>query len=115
MPESRYHWHPLPSELLRSLDNGCMLELEVGGKRFCITRHEDRFYAVYHACPHASGRLSEGRITQKGEVVCPRQGYRFRLDNGFNSSGEGYRLPTYPMRCNEDGWELGGPLETNSL
>lgn len=115
MPEHPYHWYRIPSDLLTSLENGSMLELEVAGKRCCIARHEDVFYAFYDSCPHAGGRLSEGRITLKGEVVCPLHGYRFRLENGYNSSKEGYRLRTYPLQIREDIWELGLPAETDTV
>ena len=51
--------------------------------------------------------LIDGTLTARGEVVCPLHHYRFRIENGYNSSGEGYRLKTYLVEEREDGVYLG--------
>jgi len=48
-----------------------------------------------------------------GNVVCPLHRYRFNIKNGYNSSGEGFYLKTYPLEKREDGLYIG--LEKSSL
>ena len=51
----------------------------------------------------ASGIMADGFIDAAGMVVCPLHRYRFSLQNGRNTSGEGYYLKTYPTQMKEDG------------
>lgn len=51
--------------------------------------------------------MADGVIDAAGNVVCPLHRYKFSLKNGYNSSGEGYYLKTYPIEQREDGPWLG--------
>jgi nitrite reductase/ring-hydroxylating ferredoxin subunit len=88
-------------------------EVDADGKRICIGRYNDQFFAFAHKCPHASGFLSEGYIDPLGNVVCPLHRYKFCMKNGRNVSGEGYYLKNWPLEQQEDGIYVG--LESNKL
>lgn len=88
-------------------------EVDADGKRICIGRYNDQFFAFAHKCPHASGFLSEGYIDPLGNVVCPLHRYKFCMKNGRNVSGEGYYLKHWPLEQREDGIYVG--LEINKL
>lgn len=109
MPDLHLHWYAIPDVSLARLDRGEVVEWEVANRRICLVRHQETIFAFQGRCPHASGRLAEGQLNTRGEIVCPVHGYRFRVDNGFNSSGEGFRLMTYPVRTGLTGWEVGVP------
>lgn len=86
---------------------------EVNGRKICFTRYEGQLYAFAYKCPHASGIMADGFIDDSGNVVCPLHRYRFNVKNGYNSSGEGFYLKTYPIEDREDGPYLG--LEKTGL
>jgi nitrite reductase/ring-hydroxylating ferredoxin subunit len=88
-------------------------EVDADGKRICIGRYNDQFFAFAHKCPHASGFLSDGYIDPLGNVVCPLHRYKFCMKNGRNVSGEGYYLKHWPLEQREDGIYVG--LESNKL
>jgi len=77
--------------------------VQCNGKTICIARHEGKFYAFAYKCPHASGIMANGHIDPLGNVVCPTHRYKFSIQNGRNTSGEGYFLKTYPIEIREDG------------
>lgn len=78
-----------------------MIEALAGEKRVCLLRKGERLFAFAASCPHAGAPLCEGRVDAKGRVVCPLHGYRFNPANGYNASGEGYKLKTYPVKEEE--------------
>ncbi len=80
-----------------------LAETEANGKRICIARLNDQLFACTQKCPHAGGTLSEGYIDAIGNIVCPLHRYKYSLQNGRNTSGEGYFLKTYPVEIREDG------------
>ena len=82
-------------------------EVSADGKVICVGRLGDTVYAFAHTCPHASGRLVNGRIDASGNVVCPLHRYRFSMKNGRNVSGEGYYLKHWPVEIREDGVYVG--------
>lgn len=106
----QYNWHHL-SDLYAS--EGEIGVVEVQGKKICYTRYEQQLYAFAYKCPHASGIMADGFIDDAGNVVCPLHRYRFNIKNGYNSSGEGFYLKTYPLEQREDGLYIG--LEKTSL
>jgi 3-phenylpropionate/trans-cinnamate dioxygenase ferredoxin subunit len=57
--------------------------------------------------------MADGFIDDSGNVVCPLHRYRFNVKNGYNSSGEGFYLKTYPVEQREDGVYIG--LEKTGL
>jgi 3-phenylpropionate/trans-cinnamate dioxygenase ferredoxin subunit len=81
--------------------------IEVNGKKICFTLYQGQLFAFAYKCPHAGGIMANGFIDAIGNVVCPLHRYKFSLKNGYNTSGEGYYLKTYPLEKREDGWWLG--------
>ncbi|MFT3932571.1 MAG: nitrite reductase (NAD(P)H) small subunit [Chitinophagaceae bacterium] len=76
---------------------------EADGKKICIGRHQQQLFAFAYKCPHASGIMADGYIDALGNVVCPIHRYKFSLQNGRNTSGEGYYLRHWPVEIREDG------------
>lgn len=77
--------------------------IEVNGKKICVGRHHDVFFGFAHKCPHAGAPMVNGFIDPLGNVVCPLHRYKFNLKTGFNTSGEGFHLKTWPVEWLEDG------------
>ncbi|NCT93345.1 MAG: Rieske 2Fe-2S domain-containing protein [Chitinophagaceae bacterium] len=80
-----------------------MCLVEVNGKTLTLARYNNAYYAFAHKCPHASGIMADGFLDAQGQVVCPLHRYRFNIQNGRNTSGEGYYLKTYPLESRADG------------
>lgn len=102
-----YRWTVIPEEILNQLQPGVMLETELGGKRVVLLQREDKLHAFAATCPHAGVPLCNGWIDARGHVVCPLHHFRFNPANGYNSSGEGYKLTTYPVRMEEGKTQIG--------
>lgn len=109
MPDGKkYTWHKLAStENEIQFQQNCIALLEWEGKKICLTRYQNKLYAFAWQCPHASGPLSEGRIDPLGNVVCPVHDYRFSLQSGRDTQGEGYKMKTWPVEEREDGIYIG--------
>ena len=108
MSEKKYTWHKIADsadELI--FDENNLLPVEAGGKKICMARNKGLLYACAQKCPHAGGILADGFIDALGNIVCPVHRYRFNLQNGRNSSGEGYYLKTFPVSVNEKGVFIG--------
>lgn len=94
----KYTWHKLADSVEElSLRANGSAEIEVNHKKICISLHKDQVFACAAKCPHAGGRLADGYIDALGNIVCPIHRYKFNLQNGRNSSGEGYYLKTFPI------------------
>jgi nitrite reductase/ring-hydroxylating ferredoxin subunit len=83
----------------------CIVEVE--GKKLTLGQSKGLVYAFAHKCPHASGIMADGFIDGLGNIVCPLHRYKFSLENGRNTSGEGYYLKTYPIKIDETGIYIG--------
>ncbi|ASZ10214.1 nitrite reductase (NAD(P)H) small subunit [Chitinophaga pendula] len=103
-----YNWHRVAaSDADMIIAENEITVRELNGKKICCTRYEGKLYAFAYKCPHASGIMADGYIDDTGNVVCPLHRYRFALRNGYNTSGEGYYLKTYPVELREDGVYIG--------
>lgn len=110
MTEKKYQYHQVaehPQEL--AFNEQGIAVTEIKGKKICITRHREQWYAFAYKCPHASGIMSEGYVDAVGNVVCPVHRYKFSLQNGRNTSGEGYYLKTYPVEVRGEAIFIGLP------
>jgi nitrite reductase/ring-hydroxylating ferredoxin subunit len=81
--------------------------VEVEGKPICLGRHGEQYFAFAATCPHAGAPFAEGFIDPLGNVVCPKHRYKFVMRNGYNCSGEGFKLKTYPIQVNDEGVFIG--------
>ena len=80
---------------------------EVQGKKICLAKHQNAWFAFAWKCPHAGGMMADGYIDVAGNIVCPVHRYRYNLRNGRNTSGEGFYLKTYPVQVTEEGIFVG--------
>lgn len=96
-----YDWHKVASPSFDELIAGQLTEVALGDKTIGLLKKEDAVYAFAAKCPHASGRLCDGWLDAQGRIVCPDHKYRFDPVNGRNTSGEGYKLKTYPVEIRE--------------
>ena len=104
----KYTWHKIADSIDElSFNENNLLEKEVDGKIICIAKNKDQLLACAQKCPHAGGYMEEGFIDAAGNIVCPIHRYKFNLQNGRNTSGEGYYLKTYPVETREDGIFVG--------
>src|SRR5690349_22360812 len=103
MNDSKYQWHHIADHVneIEFAGNNIAV-VEVKGKKICIGRHHERLFAFAFKCPHAGGLLADGYIDALGNVVCPLHRYRFSMENGRNTSGEGYYLKHWPVEVRDD-------------
>lgn len=94
-----------PNEL--DFNDEGLAQVKAGGKLLCIARYKDLLYACAAKCPHAAAPLVNGYVNVQGDIVCPVHRYKFNLQSGKNTTGEGYHLRTYPVEEREDGWYVG--------
>lgn len=81
--------------------------LIVDGKRICLVKRENHFFAVSDACSHNGESLSKGKVNFVGEVVCPWHGHQFNLKTGREFQERSSDLVTFPIREDEDGLYIG--------
>ena len=104
MGEKKYNWHKIADSINElSLQESNLSEIEIKGKKICIGKNNEILFACSNKCPHASGRLSDGFVDVQGNIVCPIHRYRFNINSGRNTSGEGYYLKTFLIQEREDG------------
>ncbi|MDP4216390.1 MAG: Rieske 2Fe-2S domain-containing protein [Bacteroidota bacterium] len=104
----KYKWHRVAASAAElSWSPGDIALVEVDGKKVCIARFADGWYGFSHSCPHAGGLMNEGYLDDAGNVVCPIHHYKFSLRNGRNTTGEGYKLKTYPVELRPEGVFVG--------
>jgi nitrite reductase/ring-hydroxylating ferredoxin subunit len=76
-------------------------DLKVDGKRLCMVRTVEGFFAFAKECPHRGFDLELGNINGELQVVCPFHDYKFNLKTGEESYGECHDLKTYPIFSEE--------------
>ncbi len=115
MAKKNYTWHKIANHI-NELDFAAtnIAVAEANGKKICIARFNNEFFAIAYKCPHAGGLLADGYIDALGNVVCPLHRYKYSLQNGRNVSGEGYYLKHWPLEIREDG-VYAGMEDSNGL
>lgn len=108
MSEKKHIWHKVAdytSEIHFASNQIAVVELK--GKKICLGKFNESIFAFAYKCPHAGGFLSDGYIDALGNVVCPLHRYKYNMQNGRNTSGEGYYLKHWPVDIREDGVYIG--------
>jgi 3-phenylpropionate/trans-cinnamate dioxygenase ferredoxin subunit len=95
-------WHPIAEVTLTSLPENEMKLISVAEKQIILLKRGEQVYAFTARCPHAGAPLCDGWLDAQGRIVCPDHKYRFDPANGRNTSGEGYKLFTYPTQINDN-------------
>ena len=97
-----YNWHKIEHITFQDFPVNELKEFLVVGKKIGLVKKQAAIYAFAATCPHAGAPLCEGRLDLMGRIVCPLHKYLFDPANGRNTSGEGYKLFTYPIEIRED-------------
>ena len=108
MTEKKYTWNKVAdhiNELIFSENQIAVADLK--GKNICIGKYQNQFFAFAYKCPHAGGVLAEGHIDALGNIVCPLHRYKYNMQNGRNTSGEGFYLKHWPVEIRQDGIFVG--------
>ena len=92
-----YNWHKVEDEIVNGLQDDQPIEIAIADKTIGFLKQGNDIYAFAATCPHASAKLCDGWIDAQKRLVCPLHKYRFDPRNGRNTSGEGYKLKTYPV------------------
>lgn len=66
---------------LEALPPGSLREVRLDGRALLLLNHGGQIHALSALCPHAGGRLAQGRLVD-GALVCPLHGARFRPEDG---------------------------------
>ncbi|WP_161499316.1 Rieske (2Fe-2S) protein [Flavipsychrobacter stenotrophus] len=96
---------------LASLAEDKPTETTTGAKKVCLLKRADKIFAFAALCPHSGAPMCDGWVDPLGRVVCPLHKYRFDPANGRNTSGEGYKMTTFPVEI-RDGAIYVGLLNT---
>ena len=102
-----YNWYKVEEIDTGTLPEAVITEATAGDKRICLLKKQEDIFAFAATCPHQTTKLCEGWLDAQGRVVCPMHKYRFDPANGRNTSGEGYKLKTYPVEIREGSIYIG--------
>jgi 3-phenylpropionate/trans-cinnamate dioxygenase ferredoxin subunit len=102
-----YEWHKLDNISASLFSENKMQEVLVSEKRIGLLKRNGHIYAFAALCPHAGAPLCDGWLDAMGRIVCPLHKYRYDPANGRNTSGEGYKLFTYPVEIKKDDIYIG--------
>lgn len=101
-----YEWHNI-SELVATLEDSKLQEVSIGEKHIGLLKKAETVYAFAATCPHSGAPLCNGWLDARGHIVCPLHKYKFDPKNGYNSTGEGYKLRTFPVEVRVGGYFVG--------
>ena len=77
--------------------------LRIHGKSICLIKTLNGLKACSSKCPHAGGDLSAGFLDKRENIICPVHNYRFSLNNGRDTDGEGYFLKIFEVKEDVEG------------
>jgi nitrite reductase/ring-hydroxylating ferredoxin subunit len=108
MSEKKYSWYKVANHIneLDFADNNIAIA-SIKDRKICIAAYKEQWFAFAYKCPHAGGILADGYIDTLGNIVCPLHRYKYNMQNGRNTSGEGYYLKHWPLELREDGVYVG--------
>jgi len=106
----KYSWYKIADQLSEiSFSENGLASVQVNDKTICVANHGGQLFACTQKCPHAGGFMADGYIDALGNIVCPVHRYKFSLQTGRNTSGEGYYLKIFPVEIRENGIFVGFP------
>ena len=80
-----------------------LIEIVADGKSICLIKTATGLKACAAKCPHAGGKMAQGKLDNRGNIVCCVHNYHFSLIHGRDSFNEGYFLKIYPVIINNEG------------
>jgi nitrite reductase/ring-hydroxylating ferredoxin subunit len=108
MALKEYTWHFIaPSFEALGFGSYDIIQVEIAEKTICIAKFKDKLYGFQSLCPHAGAKMVMGYIDVQGNAVCPLHRFKFALKNGYNVTGEGYNMKTYPVEVRTEGVFVG--------
>lgn len=69
----------------------------------CLAHTPTGFVATDDACPHMHASLSDGRLNNYNELICPLHGYRFSLKTGQECQNRTRDANIYKVELDKDG------------
>jgi nitrite reductase/ring-hydroxylating ferredoxin subunit len=75
--------------------------IDIEGKRLCMTRTEEGYFALDDRCPHAGARFGMGGYCEDAYLVCPVHRYRYDVRTGKGKQGD--FVKTYRAETRKDG------------
>lgn len=96
-------WHKIDKPIP---DGEFVMQVNLGGKKLCLIRHQQKIFSVQNNCPHAGGILSGGWC-KNGFLVCPIHRWEYSLQTGRGAEGQGDYIDTYPVDARADGIYIG--------
>jgi nitrite reductase/ring-hydroxylating ferredoxin subunit len=104
----KYQWYKIAESLAETgIGERETVAIVAGNKTICLARFKNKLFGCAQKCPHAGASMSGGWVDDLGNIVCPLHRYKFSLEKGRNTSGEGYYLKTYPIEERPDGIYVG--------
>lgn len=88
------------------LHNDFVTSVKVTGKKLCIVKSGENFFAAQSKCPHAGADLSRGWC-KKEKLICPYHRYEYDLHSGRGAKGQGDYIRIYPTEIRNDGVYIG--------
>ena len=96
-----HNWHKTTATV-SGLEENKPTETLAGTKKVGLVKKGDKVFAFSATCPHSGAPMCDGWVDALGRIVCPLHKYRFDPANGRNTSGEGYKLFTFPVELRGD-------------
>lgn len=100
-----------PIEVCAAADlvEGAPRKLEAFGRTVAVFRTVDGIYALDDTCPHRGASLSEGCLSDRGEVLCPLHGWPFSLETGVYAEARRIKVQTYNVQVRDEMIYIMGP------
>ncbi len=86
--------------------NDFIRSINVAGKKLCIIKSGENFYATQPYCPHAGAALAFGWC-KNDRLICPYHRYEYDLKTGRGAAGQGDYIDMYPVEVRADGVYVG--------
>ncbi|QES90377.1 Rieske (2Fe-2S) protein [Rhizosphaericola mali] len=102
--ESELEWLKVSDSIF---DENVIKNIKLNNNVISIVFNNNRLYAFQSKCPHSGAKFSEGFLDKNNCLVCPLHKFKFKLTNGLNVTGEGYRLKVYPTKLENSIWFVG--------
>jgi 3-phenylpropionate/trans-cinnamate dioxygenase ferredoxin subunit len=80
--------------------------IRIEGKKICLVKAGDEFFATQSRCPHANADLSQGFCKDK-KLICAFHRYEYDLKTGRGAAGQGDYINIYPLEKRDDGLYIG--------
>lgn len=81
--------------------------IDIDGKRICLVRLNEGYFAIDDRCPHAGAHLGSGRCDEEGHVICPVHRYKYNVKTGRGLPQQGDFVNTYPVKETAEGVFVG--------